>query len=205
MRIRWLLLLTGALIVAALFAFPLWWPLVNRSPVADALPGLTDLPQEEQKVIEAIAREDMAFAKALIDAGLAGPVPVPTAEQAPPAMQGPLLYASGEFTTIDAVRWARGTVLVYQLADQSWVIRLENFEVRPGPQLHLFLSANPEPRTPEQVREQGLGFDWGPLRGTVGSQNYALPAGFDMDAVRSVVIFCLPYQEVFSSAAFVRR
>jgi len=130
---------------------------------------------------------------------------VPAAEQAPPAMQGPVLYASGDFTAIDAVRWARGTALVYQLADQSWVIRLENFEVRSGPQLHLFLSANPEPRTPEQVREEGLGFDWGPLRGTLGSQNYALPAGFDMDSVRSVVIFSIPYQEVFSSAALVRR
>ncbi len=200
MRTRWLILLLGGLGVVALFAFPAWWPLVNRSPVADALPGLTELPAEEQAVIEAIALEDMAFAEALITAGLADPVVVPEEEQALPAMQGPSLVRSGEFVTIDAVRWARGSVKVYQQADGSWLVRLEGFEVRNGPQLHLFLSANPAPRTPDEVREGGLGFDWGPLKGTLGSQNFALPAGFDMNAVKSVVIFSLPHQEVFSTA-----
>lgn len=190
----------GGLVVAGLFAFPAWWPVVNRSPVADALPGLTDLSPEEQEVIETIAVEDMAFARALIEAGLVGPVDVPEDEQAMPDMQAPTLYKSGEFTRIDAVRWAVGNVLVYQEADGSWLIRLEDFEVRNGPQLHLFLSANPQPRTPEEVREGGLGFDWGPLRGTRGSQSFRLPAGFDMAAVKSVVIFSMPYQEVFSSA-----
>lgn len=200
MRTRWFIVLLGAMMVAGLFLFPWWWPLVNRSPVADALPGLTDLPADEQAVIEEIAGEDMAFAQALIASGLAGPDPVPEAEQEMPQLQGPALYKTGTFTTIDAVRRAQGSVKVYQLADNSWLIRLEGFEVRNGPQLHLFLSANPQPRTPEELREGGLGFDWGPLKGTIGNQNFALPAGFDMAAVQSVVIFSVPYQEVFSSA-----
>lgn len=200
MRTRWFVIVLGALVVVGLFAFPWWWPLVNRSPVADALPGLTDLPADEQAVVEVIAGEDMAFAEALIATGLAGPQPVPEAQQAMPDLQGPTLYKSGEFTTIDAVRRAQGAVKIYQLADSSWLVRLEGFEVRNGPQLHLFLSANPQPRTPEELREDGLGFDWGPLIGSIGNQNFALPAGFDMAAVRSVVIFSIPYQEVFSSA-----
>lgn len=200
MRTRWVMLLFGALIIVGLFLFPAWWPLVNRSPVADALPGLSDLPPDEQAVIETIALEDMAFAQALVDAYLAGPDPVPEEDQVMPVMQGPSLYKRGTFTTIDAVRRAQGTVQVYQLADGSWMVRLEGFEVRNGPQLHLFLSANPEPRTPEEVREGGLGLDWGPLKGSIGNQNFPLPAGFDMSAVQSVVIFSIPYQEVFSSA-----
>jgi hypothetical protein len=200
MRTRWFLLLIGALMVVALFLFPLWWPLINRSPVSDALPGLADLPPAEREVVEAIALEDMAFAQALIEAGLADPIPAPEDEQDLPAMQGPEIYARGEFTEIDAVRRAVGTVTVYQEADGSWLIWLDGFQVRNGPQLHLFLSANPEPRVPEQVREGGLAFDWGPLKGTIGNQHYQLPAGFDMDAVSSVVIFSIPYQEVFSSA-----
>lgn len=200
MRTRWIVLLFGALLVAGLFAFPLWWPLVNRSPVAASLPGLTELPADQQVVVEGIAREDIAFAAALIDTWLAGPVVVPEDEQAMPEMQGPTLYKAGEFTEIDAVRRAEGTAQVYQLADGSWMIRLEGFEVRNGPQLHLFLSAHPQPRAPEEVREGGLGLDWGPLKGSVGNQNFPLPAGFDMAAVRSVVIFSIPYQEVFSSA-----
>ncbi len=200
MRTRWIVLLFGALLVAGLFAFPLWWPLLNRSPVADALPGLGDLPPDQQAVVEVIAGEDIAFAAALIESWRAGPDAVPEADQAMPEMQGPTLYKSGEFTQIDAVRYAEGTARVYQQADGSWMIRLEGFEVRNGPQLHLFLSAHPEPRTPEEVREGGLGLDWGPLKGSVGNQNFPLPAGFDMAAVRSVVIFSIPYQEVFSSA-----
>lgn len=204
MRARWFILTAGAVIVVVLFAFPLWWPVVNRSPAADALPDLVNLPPEEQDVIEGLLAEDFAFAEALVTHGVAEPVAVPPEEQEMPALLSPTLYASGEFSEIDAVRWARGTVSVYQDADGSWLIRLEDFEVRSGPQLHLFLSAHPSPRTPEEVRAEGLGFDWGPLRGTVGSQNYILPAEFDMDAVQSVVIFSIPFQEVFSSAQLFR-
>lgn len=203
MRVRWYILALGAIMVLALFAFPLWWPLVNTPPPRNTLPGLDDLPPEEQPVIERIAAEDRAFAEALIAAGLMGPAPVPEAEQAMPQMQGPTLYATGTFTQIDAVRWARGTVTIYQEIDGGWVIRFEDFEVRNGPQLHLFLSAHPQPRTPEEVRAEGLGFDWGPLKGTLGNQNYRLPAEFDMSAARSVVIFSLSFQEVFSSAELI--
>ncbi len=205
MRTRWFVLVLGALVVAALFACPWWWPLVNRPLVGETLPGLADLPPAERPVIERLAAEDRAFAEALITAGLATPPVVPEAEQAMPVMQGPVLYATGEFTAIDAVRWARGTVAVYQQADGSWVVRLEDFQVRNGPQLHLFLSMHPEPRTPEDVREGGLGLDWGPLKGAVGSQNYHLPREFDMSEVGSVVIFSVTYQEVFSSAQLNRQ
>ncbi|MBN1965834.1 MAG: DM13 domain-containing protein [Anaerolineae bacterium] len=205
MRTRWFFLGVGAIGVIVLFAFPLWWPLVNTAPAELTLPGLTDLPLEEQPVIESIAREDRAYAEALIATGLAEPSIVPMADQEMPQMLAPDLYATGEFTMIDAVRRASGTVMIYRQADGSWLLRLEDFEVRNGPQLHLVLSAHPEPRTPEEVREAGLGLDWGPLRGEVGSQNFQLPASFDMDQVQSVVIYAVMYQEVFSSAQLVRQ
>jgi hypothetical protein len=205
MRTRWFVLVVGAVLVVILFAFPLWWPLVNRSAMAEVLPGLADLPLAEQAVIEQIATEDRAFAEALIATGLAAPAVVPEAEQAMPAMQGPVVYATGEFVALDAVRRASGTVTVYQDADGSWVIRLEDFTVRNGPQLHLFLSEHTAPRTPDEVRQGGLGLDWGPLKGAVGNQNYRLPPEFDMSRVGSVVIFSVPYQEVFSSAQLLRQ
>ena len=122
-----------------------------------------------------------------------------------PTMLSPTIFASGEFTELDAVRKAEGTVTVYQQADGSWLIRFEGFQVRHIPQLHLFLSAHPDPRTPEEVRAEGLGLDWGPLKGEAGNQNYPMPAGFDMSAVQSVVIYALPYGEVISTAPLVRR
>ncbi len=204
-RTRWFILAIGAGVVAILFAFPLWWPLINRSVVAEVLPGLMDLPPDEQPVVEAIAAEDRAFAEALIATSLAAPVVVPEADQAMPDMQGPLVYATGEFTEIDAVRRASGTVTVYEEANGSWVIRLENFEVRHGPQLHLYFSMHESPRTLEELREGGLSLDWGPLQGTVGSQNYRLPAGTDMSQIESLVIFSVTYQEIFSTAQLFRQ
>jgi hypothetical protein len=188
MRIRWIILALGGLVIIGLFVFPLWWPLVNVSEVSSALPGLADLPQAEQDIIEQIAMDDMPFAQALIEAGLATAIPAPESEQTMPTLLSPTIFASGEFTEIDAVRRAEGTVTVYQQADGSWLIRFEGFQVRHIPQLHLFLSAHPDPRTPEEVRADGLGLDWGPLKGEVGNQNYPMPAGFDMSAVQSVVI-----------------
>lgn len=205
MRIRWIVLTVGGLIILGLFAFPLWWPIVNVSPVSSALPGLTDLPPAEQDVIEQIAVEDLPFARALIEGAQATPIPAPESEEAMPELLSPTIFSSGEFTEIDAVRRAEGTVTVYQLADGSWLIRLEGFRVRHVPQLHLFLSAHPDPRTPEEVRADGLGLDWGPLKGEAGNMNYPMPAGFDMSAVQSVVIYALPYGEVISTAPLTRR
>ncbi len=205
MRTRWIVLGSGALVILILFAFPQWWPLVNRSPVSDALPGLADLPLEEQVVLEQIARNNLRFAEALIQAGLAGASAVPLEDQAMPVMLGATVYKKGDFTGVDAVRRAGGEAVVYEVVGDAslgsaWVIRLENFEVRNGPELHVFLSANPAPRTPEEVREGGLGIDLGPLKGTMGSQNFSLPAGFDMSPAQSVVIFSIPFQEVFATA-----
>jgi len=205
MRVRWIILTLGGLVIIGLFAFPLWWPLVNVSPVSSALPGLTDLPVEERDVVEQIAQENLPFAQAVINAGLVTAAPAPESEEAMPTLLSPTIYASGDFTEIDAVRRAEGSVTVYQQADGSWLIRFEGFQVQPIPQLHLFLSAHPDPRTPEEVRAEGLGLDWGPLKGDVGNQNYPMSAGFDMSAVQSVVIYALPYGEVISTAPLVRR
>jgi hypothetical protein len=205
MRIRWIILGLGGLIIIGLFAFPLWWPVVNVSPVSSALPGLSALPAAEQAIIEQIAMEDMPFAQVLIEFAQATPVPAPESEEVMPTFLSPTIFASGDFTEIDAVRRAEGTVTVYQQADGSWLIRLEGFQVRHVPQLHLFLSAHEDPRTPEEVRANGLGLDWGPLKGEEGNQNYPMPAGFDMSAVQSVVIYALPYGEVISTAPLTRR
>ncbi len=203
MRLRWIALSLGGLVIVVLFAFPLWWPALNRRVEEEAFPGLSQLSAEERAAIQAIALENRALAQACIDAALAGPVVVPEADQAMPLMQGPTVYAVGEFTTIDAVRRASGEVTLYQQADGSWVLRFEDFEAHSGPQLHVFLSAHPQPRTPEQLREQALGLDLGPLQGTVGAQNYLLPAEIDMSFVRSVVIYSVSYQTVFSSAQLI--
>jgi hypothetical protein len=40
----------------------------------------------------------------------------------------------------------------------------------------------------------------GQLKGNVGNQNYEIPAEIDLSLYQSVVIYCLPFQVVFSTA-----
>jgi hypothetical protein len=42
--------------------------------------------------------------------------------------------------------------------------------------------------------------DLGFLKGNIGDQNYDLPAGVDLSQYNSVVIYCLPFHVVFSTA-----
>jgi hypothetical protein len=39
------------------------------------------------------------------------------------------------------------------------------------------------------------------LKGNVGNQNYDIPDEIDLDQFQSVVIYCVPFHVVFSSAA----
>jgi hypothetical protein len=42
--------------------------------------------------------------------------------------------------------------------------------------------------------------DLGSLKGNLGNQNYDIPAGTDINQFKSVVIYCLPFHVVFSTA-----
>lgn len=206
MRTRWLLLVAGAGIVAVLMVFPLWWPLVNNVVVDEAFPGLEELDPDEQDVIERMAQEDMEMALAFLEAGLADPIPAPDAEQDMPEMMGPEVYAVGDFVEIDPVYWAQGTATLYQLADGSAVLRFEEFSARNGPDLHVLLSANPDPRTRDEIYVFPLaGFSLGRLKGNIGNQNYAIPSELDLDQVQSVVIFCQQFDVVFSVASLIKQ
>jgi len=42
--------------------------------------------------------------------------------------------------------------------------------------------------------------DLGKIKGNVGGQNYALPADFDPDLHRSVMVWCVRFSEPFAAA-----
>lgn len=68
-----------------------------------------------------------------------------------------------------------------------------------GPDLYVYLSGHPMPRSSAQLHEQGA-FEVARLKGNVGDQNYALPADLDLSTYRSVVIYCKRFGVVFSTA-----
>jgi hypothetical protein len=105
----------------------------------------------------------------------------------------------GSFTRIDAAHWAEGAGTIYRLPDGQMILRLEPFRAGNGPGLFVYLSGHPMPRSSDQMHEGGA-IELAPLKGNIGNQNYVLPPGLDLDAFRSIVIYCKPFSVVFSTA-----
>jgi hypothetical protein len=120
----------------------------------------------------------------------------------PPAMEeltdrSPLV-ASGTFihaNPSDPVHWGRGKVGVYERA----VFLESDFEVGPGPAFHVLLVPKPSIRTSADVKDL-MYVDLGGLRSFKGSQRYAIPAGVDLKAYPSVVIWCERFSVLISPA-----
>ena len=215
MRFRVFLILLGALLVAATYAFPLWQPLIaTEADAPQALfPGLPDaqqtafasLPADQQTAFRALAGENPTLALAMVQAALRPPQVAPEDEQELPALNGPVVAATGEFERIDPIRFAQGEITIYQQADQSKLLRFENFSAAQGADVRVVLSAHPQPRTPEEVQFNGLDLDLGALKGTSGNQHYAIAPETDLSQYNSVVLFSPSLNVVYSSASLLKR
>lgn len=205
-RIRILLVLIGAAMVVAVFTFPFWRPLFVNVVVDEPFPGLTaeqqlaftQLSPTQQSAFRDMVEADPTMAVEMALAAISEDVVVPTAEQAMPQMTDPTIAATGSFIQIDVLHGASGTATIYQLPDNSRVLRFEEFQSTNGPDLHVILTRHNDPREPADVGTDYI--DLGPLKGNVGNQNYAVPAEADLNDYRSVVIYCVPFQVVFSVA-----
>lgn len=208
-RIRLFLILIGAAAVAAVFTFPLWRPLLIDDTVNEVFPGLTsqqqnafiNLPAEQQAAMQATLQANPTQAVEMARAMTSGDQIVSAAEQEMPQMSDPRIIGQGNFNQIDIIHGGSGTATLYELPDGSRVLRFENFRVTNGPELHVILTRNDNPLTPEDVGTDYI--DLGPLKGNVGNQNYNVPAEIDFSQYQAVVIYCLPFQVIFSVAALL--
>lgn len=110
----------------------------------------------------------------------------------------PVVLHSGSFITIDPIHGAEGTAVIYELPDGSRVLRFEDFRSSNGPDLHVYLSSGVPKSTFAGLGEDAIHL--GSLKGNVGSQNYDIPANANLAQYQSVVIYCMPFRVVFSSA-----
>jgi hypothetical protein len=118
-------------------------------------------------------------------------------EEAMPAAGTPVVHARGAFAGADSFHMGSGDALVLEAGGRV-VVRLENFRVTNGPDLYVYLSSHPNPRTSEQVHEGEVNL--GRLKGNIGAQNYDAPVGTDLAAIRSVVIYCRRFHVLFAAA-----
>lgn len=205
-RLRVFMVLLGTLAVAVVFAFPLWQPFISQPVVNVVFPGLSAeqqqaflrLSAEQQQAFNDMRKVDVTLAVAMAQAATSPDIVIPTEEQGMPVMTNPSVIAGGTFTEIDVLHSAKGTVTLYETPDKSRLLRLEDFGVTNGPDLHVYLVRNPKPRKPEEVGNDYI--DLGSLKGNVGNQNFPVPREVDLTVYRGLIIYSAQFGVIFSSA-----
>jgi hypothetical protein len=121
---------------------------------------------------------------------------VATATPAPASQTGSVL-ATGQLQGTDSFHFGSGTVRLLRGPDGQVLLRFEDYEVRNGPDLFVYLTPDPA----GDVGAEGA-LDLGAIKATRGNVNYELPAGVDASAFRSAVIWCRSFDVNFAVATF---
>lgn len=117
-----------------------------------------------------------------------------TTTTAAPEPAGPVVVSTGGFYGID--HSAEGSVNIYE-QDGSFVLRFEDdTDIQNGPDLFIWLLADEDYQggSPDEF------IDLGKIKGNVGGQNYALPAEYDPEVHKSVLIWCKRFAVPFAAA-----
>lgn len=170
-----------ALAVAAYLILPLFVDTVvdEEFPMSSGAEIPQDMTQEE-------VEEQMEVAAA------ADPV---EAEEPMPGEE-PQAVSSGTFVGADDFHQGEGSATIYAV-DGGHVLRLEDFSVTNGPDLHVYLA----PLVDGVPQVNGDAVDLGSLKGNIGNQNYDIPDSVDVAGEWGVVIWCQPFSVTFATAA----
>ena len=130
------------------------------------------------------------------------PTPPPTDTPTPPPTETPTpapgtgqLIAMGPLEGADSFHTASGRVLLVRAPDGRVILRFEDYAVRNGPDLYVYLTPDPG----GDVRAAGA-IEVSAVRATRGSVNYEVPPDADHASFRAAVIYCRPFQVTFATA-----
>lgn len=129
--------------------------------------------------------------------GTSEPTATPGTGAAPtePAANQPQVIRQGTFQGADDFHFGEGQALLIETEPDKYVLRFEDFSVRNGPDLFVYLSPDPE----------GFGdgaINLGGLKGTDGAFNYDVPQGTDVSQFKSAIIWCDQFAVLFATASF---
>ena len=191
MRKRNILIIAGVVILIPVLVVA-WWllrPLLVSQEVDEAFP----------LAAMAVVPPEMTMAAAEAEMRDAADADRPARPEAmPPA--GPVAVAAGNFRDADSFHRGQGTATIYRQADDTYLLRFEDFRVTNGPDLRVLLAQAADPQSRGELQEGGY-VELAPLKGNIGSQNYPIPEGVDPAAQGgSVIIYCRPFQVIFSVA-----
>jgi hypothetical protein len=171
----------AALVILVIVA-PLSWylasPLVLSTTIDEPAPSVAARPSS-------LASAARPTAPALPSATPAStPTPAPTT---------PPVELAGAFSGADDFHFGRGTARLIETSPGTFVVRLEDFEVRNGPDLFVYVSSNPDGYADGAL-------ELGRLKADKGNQNYSVPPGFDPAGASSIVIWCRQFSVQFAVA-----
>jgi hypothetical protein len=185
---------TGSLIAIALvvglpLARYLASPLVIRTELFEPLP---------------VALADPTTSASATPGNLPSPAPDPSSEPEPtttapasptpaPTQFAPAVLASGPFRGADDFHFGKGTASVIETEPGRFTLRFEDFSVRNGPDLYVYLSPDRDGYAPEAL-------ELGTLKATDGAFGYELPAGTDPQEFESAVVWCKQFAVLFAVA-----
>lgn len=182
-----------------------------RSGIALALAVVVGVPLGWYLVSPIWIRTSLVEAAPTPPANLAGATPVPSAAAPDPTARptdaasplptpaatpfAPSTLASGTFHGTDDFHFGRGTASIVEVGPGRFHLRLDDFSVRNGPDLYVYLST-----AADDYADDAL--ELGTLKATDGSFGYDLPAGTDPSRYRSAIIWCKQFSHLFAVAPF---
>ena len=184
------------IIAAVIIAIPVlaaaWWllsPLFLNTTIEEEFPfsATADMPagvtqDEAEMVMSTMAK-----------------MSVEEMEDMPAEMSEAERVSSGRFRDADSFHKGSGAATIYRLPGGDGVLRFENLSVTNGPDLRVLLTEHPDPQNKAELQEAGY-LHVAKLKGNRGNQNYDLPPDADLESVGSVIIYCMPFNVIFSVA-----
>ena len=196
------LLTGGTLAIVLAVGIPAGWftisPLFERETVCEASPIAGAGAGSEKCEGVAVAAGGTASAATATIARTATPAATAMPEASHGATEAPQFQprvaSQGEFRGADDFHFGRGQALLIETAPGEYTLRFENFSVRNGPDLFVYLSTDPN--------GSNDGLLLGDLKGTDGAFNYDVPEGTDIFRYKSAVVWCRQFAVLFATATF---
>ena len=157
----------------------------EASPIAGAGAGAKEC--DESAAVTADEPEDTTRPAA--SPGGAEPTAAPTDA---PAFEAQVVR-QGEFRGADDFHFGEGKALLIESGPGRYTLRFEEFSVRNGPDLFVYLSADPE-------GDESGALNLGDLKATDGAFNYDIPEGTDVSQFASAMVWCKEFGVLFAVA-----
>lgn len=113
------------------------------------------------------------------------------------------LLASGSFRDGDPVHRGSGSLRITRSPDGTRRIEMQDMQIVPGPNLFVYLVAEPDPLFPEDVTAAFRSL--GDLKSLTGDQSYTIPDDVDLADWGSVVVWCDTFKTAFAVATIEQR